>query len=254
MTAVATATAARPASLWDRLPCMALRLAPDGSVIEMNAECRAFMAAGTAPPPDGEAWLQSLAPSSRVHLLHALAARHDTQLPLQISRPAGTWVDIRLRWEPAALAAPGGSCLGVLTDTSAQHLAEQQSRDAEARLGKFMQASSDGIVFHREGRVVDANPPICELLGCTLAELKQRPLIELVAPDQVARVKAVMKDGGDTPTRLRSSVAAASASRSNASSARCGTAASRPAWCWCATCATARPRGRASANSPTTTR
>ena len=75
------------------------------------------------------------------------------------------------------LGPRGGSPLGafvIVTDITGHRLATQALRESEERLAKFMQASAEGIAFHRDGIVTDANPPLCEMLGYTLAELRGR--------------------------------------------------------------------------------
>jgi diguanylate cyclase (GGDEF)-like protein/PAS domain S-box-containing protein len=58
-----------------------------------------------------------------------------------------------------------------------------------------MQASAEGIAFHRDGIVTDANPPLCELLGYSLDELRGRRAIDFIAPELRAQVQAIL-DGG----------------------------------------------------------
>ena len=196
---VAAPLSARSPSVWDRLPCMLLRLGPDGHLLELNSDALAFFdgLGLDAERALGIGWASLLTPASRSQMLQALLARRDARLQLQLQR-AGGWVEIVLRWEPTASAAPGGSCLAVLSDASALRAAETLAHDAEERLGKFMQASSDGILFHRDGVITDANPPLCELLGHSLGELRGRALLDFMAPDQTARVTALMALGTDT--------------------------------------------------------
>ncbi len=85
----------------------------------------------------------------------------------------------------------------VVTDITGHRLATQALRESEERLAKFMQASAEGIAFHRDGIVTDANPPLCEMLGYTLAELRGRHAVDFVAPDQRAHVQGVLEGGLD---------------------------------------------------------
>jgi len=71
-------------------------------------------------------------------------------------------------------------------------------RDSEDRLAKFMQASCEGIVFHKDGFITDANPPALSLVGYTLDELLGRKTLEFIAPDQVAKVASVIASGQET--------------------------------------------------------
>jgi len=72
----------------------------------------------------------------------------------------------------------------LLTDLTRHRTAERALLESEERLAKFMQASVEGILFHRDGRIADANPAICELLGQTLHELLGRRVLDLIAPEQ----------------------------------------------------------------------
>ena len=84
------------------------------------------------------------------------------------------------------------ACFVLISDITRHRVAEQAMRESEDRLRAFMQASLEGIVFHRDGVIADANAPACALVGCTLEELLGRPVLDFVAPDQVPLVSAVM--------------------------------------------------------------
>ena len=86
----------------------------------------------------------------------------------------------------------------LIADITRHRVAEQALRESEERLAKFMQASAEGIVFHQGGFVTDANPPLCELIGYPLEEMLGRKTLEFIAPDQVARVAAVIVSGQET--------------------------------------------------------
>ena len=111
-----------------------------------------------------------------------------------------------VRWIEAQLIphlddGAGLGLIGVfvlLTDITRHRLAEKAAQESEDRLGKFMQASAEGIVFQEDGRIVDANGPILELTGYSLAELVGRPTFELIAPDEVARAAAAVASGAAT--------------------------------------------------------
>jgi diguanylate cyclase (GGDEF)-like protein/PAS domain S-box-containing protein len=86
----------------------------------------------------------------------------------------------------------------LISDITKHRLAERAVRESEERLAKFMQASAEGIVFHRDGVITDANPPICQLTGFALEEILGRRTLEFIAPDQVGKVSAVMASGQET--------------------------------------------------------
>ena len=92
----------------------------------------------------------------------------------------------------------------LISDITRFREAELAVRESEERLTKFMQASMEGIVFHRDGVMTDVNPPLCELVGYTLEELVGRTALSMVAPDQVEVVREVMASGRETryPTAI----------------------------------------------------
>ena len=104
------------------------------------------------------------------------------------------WIEVNVLPHLGAAGRPVGAFV-IVTDITEHRLATQALRESEERLAKFMQASAEGIAFHRGGIVTDANPPLCQLLGYTLAELRGRHALDFVPPDQRARVQAVL-DGG----------------------------------------------------------
>ena len=86
----------------------------------------------------------------------------------------------------------------LINDITRHRVAEQAARESEERLAKFMQASAEGIVFHKDGYITDANPPICELIGYSHEEMLGRKTLEFIAPDHVAQVAAVIASGQET--------------------------------------------------------
>ena len=97
---------------------------------------------------------------------HVLEHRRSVAYERQLVRPDGTpqWLEVNL--VPHLDAAGEHLATFVLiSDITRHRLAERAMRESEDRLAKFMQASVEGIVFFKDGRVTDANPPVCDLLG-----------------------------------------------------------------------------------------
>jgi diguanylate cyclase (GGDEF)-like protein/PAS domain S-box-containing protein len=86
----------------------------------------------------------------------------------------------------------------LVNDITRHRRAELAVRESEERLAKFMHASAEGIVFHRDGFITDANPPLLALLGYTLEEMLGRKTLEFIAADHVAKVSAVIASGQET--------------------------------------------------------
>ena len=90
-------------------------------------------------------------------------------------------------------AAVGASVL--ISDITRHRRAEAAVRESEERLAKFMHASAEGIVFHKDGNITDVNPPLLALLGYTLPEMLGRSTLDFVAPEQRQRVAEVIAAG-----------------------------------------------------------
>jgi diguanylate cyclase (GGDEF)-like protein/PAS domain S-box-containing protein len=101
------------------------------------------------------------------------------------------WIEVNVLPHLGAHGKPLGAFV-IVTDITQHQLATQALRASEERLTKFMQASAEGIAFHKEGVITDANPPLCALVGYSLDELRGRSALDFIAPDQVARVVAVL--------------------------------------------------------------
>jgi len=112
-----------------------------------------------------------------------------------------TAVDGSVSWIEGGITphlGPDGSvvgCIVLLSDVTRFHLAERALRESEDRLAKFMQASSEGIVFHKDGIVTDANPPLLTLVGYSIDELRGRSILDFIAPDELGKVATVMAAG-----------------------------------------------------------
>lgn len=83
----------------------------------------------------------------------------------------------------------------LISDISKHRRAELALRESESRLEKFLHATVEGIVFHHQGSITDANPPLCALIGHSRDELVGRFVLDFVAPGERARVEAVMRQG-----------------------------------------------------------
>ena len=110
------------------------------------------------------------------------------------------WIEVHLlpHFGPVADGIGPLGAFVLISDISKFRLAERAVRESEARLAKFMQASAEGIVFHQDGFITDANPPVLDLLGYTLAEMMGRKTLEFIAPDHIAKVAAVIASGQET--------------------------------------------------------
>ena len=107
------------------------------------------------------------------------------------------WLEVNLLPHLAADGTPIAAFV-LISDITKYRRAEQAVRESEERFAKFMQASAEGIVFHRGGLITDANPALCELIGYPLEARLGRKTLDFVAPEEVAKVAAVIASGQET--------------------------------------------------------
>jgi diguanylate cyclase (GGDEF)-like protein/PAS domain S-box-containing protein len=147
----------------------------------------------------GEAAAQEIAP----HVDHVLDKREAVTYERLVKGRDGQprWLEVNLLPHLALDGTPQ-SAFVMINDITKHRLAERAVRESEERLAKFMHASVEGIVFHQDGLVTDANPPILALTGYSFEEMIGRHVLSFIAPDHVARVLAVMSAGQETAYEL----------------------------------------------------
>ena len=82
-------------------------------------------------------------------------------------------------------------------DITKRHLSELALRESEGRLSKFMDASAEGVVFHVNGLITDANLSVNKIYEANGNELLGRSVLELIPPEFRARASAVIASGAD---------------------------------------------------------
>ncbi len=86
----------------------------------------------------------------------------------------------------------------LITDITERHKTEFALRESEDRLAKFMNASEEGVIFHRDGLITDANPSASRLLETPIHLLLGRSVLDMVPPEFRDRAEAVIASGADT--------------------------------------------------------
>jgi PAS domain S-box-containing protein len=95
---------------------------------------------------------------------------------------------------------PDGGLRGtfaLITNVTERHLAESGLLASRERLSRFMEASAEAVIFHRQGIITDLNPAACRLLGQSHAELVGRSVVSLTAPQHRERSRAAIDSGAD---------------------------------------------------------
>jgi diguanylate cyclase (GGDEF)-like protein/PAS domain S-box-containing protein len=131
------------------------------------------------------------------HITLLRTQHHSTRYERQLGTPQGPrWLDVQLLPHLAADGVLDGAFV-LINDITPRREAELALRQSEERLSKFMDASVEGIVFHENGIITDANLPLQRLVGYGLAELLGRNTLDFVAPDQVPRAKEMVAKGSE---------------------------------------------------------
>jgi diguanylate cyclase (GGDEF)-like protein/PAS domain S-box-containing protein len=131
------------------------------------------------------------------HVQRMLEDRLPVRYERVIERDEGVqWLDVQLLPHLGADGAAVGAFV-MVNDITRHRLGEQALRRSEERLARFVQASAEGIVFHRDGIIADVNQPACDLVGYRADEMIGRPTTDFVAPEQMPRVLSTLAAGGE---------------------------------------------------------
>ena len=134
------------------------------------------------------------------HTRRLLQERTPVTFTLEVDAGKGApkWVEVSLNLATRSWGASAEKGLFfLLTDITQRYKAEQALRESQDRLSRFMNASEEGVVFHNDGLVTDANPAASRLFETPLHMLLGRSVLELVPPEFRARVTAVIASGAD---------------------------------------------------------
>lgn len=137
--------------------------------------------------PQAEALIQ---PAVDKVLSERVAVSYVRELPQDDGTPR--WIEVHLIPQLGEDGEPVASCV-LINDITKHRLAERQARESEARLEKFMQATVEGILFHRDGIMTDVNPALCGLMGLPPEGLIGQHVLSFVADDELPKVSEVMR-------------------------------------------------------------
>jgi PAS domain S-box-containing protein len=124
-----------------------------------------------------------------VHFLCDLKDRNGE--PMQIE------VTVNIADDPFSSEADKG-VFYLISNVTERSRAERALRESESRLSRFMDASEEGVIFHRDGLITDVNPAACRLLNASAAQLLGHAALDLVPIEYRARAASVIASGTDT--------------------------------------------------------
>ncbi len=90
----------------------------------------------------------------------------------------------------------------LITDITERWRAENAVRQSEERMRKFAEATEEGLAFHRDGRILDANASLQRMTGYTLAELVGRSIFDFIQPEYRALAQEYTRRGREYPYEL----------------------------------------------------
>jgi diguanylate cyclase (GGDEF)-like protein/PAS domain S-box-containing protein len=126
------------------------------------------------------------------HVDRLLSRNEAAAYERKMTAPDGTphWIEVSL--VPHLDSGVLVGCFVLIFDITRHRLIEAALRESEDRLSKFMDASVEGIVFHRDGVITDVNVALESLMGYTREQMVGRRILDFVAPEHQPRVQAVM--------------------------------------------------------------
>ena len=84
--------------------------------------------------------------------------------------------------------------LGMYEDITARKQIEQAVHESEERFRRFTEATNEGLVFHEQGRIVDANPSALTMFGLSdSTEFLGKSLLQFLVPESHALVLKQMQ-------------------------------------------------------------
>ena len=88
---------------------------------------------------------------------------------------------------------------GTVQDITERKQAELSLQESEERFRSLSEASFEGIAFSEDGKVIDANTRLTQMLGCEMNELIGSMISDWVAPDSLELVMDHVRTGSEEP-------------------------------------------------------
>ena len=129
------------------------------------------------------------------YVLEAMAGRasHYTR---EQTMPDGSKRVIEVNLQPHVDGTEGLlGCFVLINDITEHWRIEQSLRQSEERLGKFVQATNEGIIFHKDRRIYDVNEALLRMAGYAREEVIGRTTMEFM-PERVQEAMRLQFESG----------------------------------------------------------
>ena len=186
----------------------------DGVVYELDAETRTFTYVSKYAEKllgfSQTEWLEPGFFDRQVHqydraaviaaIRAAAAAHEDISADYRIVGSRGETVWVRQSTRLRARGRRGNPIVGgMLLDVSSLKFAELALRESEERYTQLAEASTECIIHHENGRIIDVNPVCGKLLGYSRDEMIGLLGTDLTAPEDRKRLALHIQSGSETP-------------------------------------------------------
>ncbi len=210
-------SAAEPARLvYDSLPSAVLVLGRGGHVLHANQAAEQVLAtplaAMRARQPD-EVWRitaadgSALGPGEQLGMSAVDSGQAERGVLRRLCRPDGRWLDLEVDTVPS-LGADGRAYQVVCTlnDVTERRRIEARVRQSEREWRQLFQNAGIGMArLDLRGKILRANPLLCQMLGYEAAALEGRPLADILLPEDSPNLSFAMLAEFDLP-RVESDV------------------------------------------------
>lgn len=123
----------------------------------------------------GDAGWQFVEPYSK-RVLAGESVRYVREIDQDLPNPH--WIEVYL----VPNAVEGGGIVGnfvFIDDITEQHRAQQTMKASEARMQRFVEAGTEGVVFYQDGVVTDCNDAFLQMLGKQRGDIMNLPASHL---------------------------------------------------------------------------
>jgi len=135
------------------------------------------------------------------YLAEVMAGKPQAQYGVRIVRPDGAVrsllvmigeVELNTRGKPARV-------FGVLQDITERKRVEEALRDSEERFRAFSDATTEAIVLHEGGMILEVNQTLADHLGYTKEEMLGRSVLDFTAPESREEMVRHIREGDPGP-------------------------------------------------------